>query len=113
MRGEAADGQSDGLCDVIRDATRSLACLDAERLEELAASCRLLTRQNEQERIAPPREDAVRAQAELAVLGRLLVETQQNLRVLRSHTGGSQARGDYGRFILPAWIPMEAGRGDH
>ncbi len=113
MREEAGDGQSDSLCDVIREATHLLACLDAERLEELSASCRLLTRQNEQERTALPREDAGRAQAELAVLDRLLVETQQNLRVLRSHVGGSQARGDYGRFILPAWIPMEAGRGDH
>lgn len=113
MREAISEGQGERLRWMIHEATRSLACLDAERLEELANCCQLLTRQSEPDRNALPWKDAELAKADLAVLGRLLEATQQNLRVLRHCSVDSRTSGDYGRTIVPAWTQVEESSGDH
>ena len=73
------------LRDLIAEATRSLARLDAGRLEELALSCRALIRDLEAAG-RPWQQEMVRqaweAQGDLAVFGRVLEATAANLAVM-------------------------------
>lgn len=73
------------LKELVREASKALACLDAERLEELALSCQALNRDlapvTEQERktLADQARDASR---DMAVFGRVLEATRANLQVM-------------------------------
>lgn len=67
------------LRDVLLEATRALTALDAERLEELAASCRLLTEAGG----VPARAEARRAERDRLVLRAVLVRSRRNLELLR------------------------------
>jgi len=70
---------------ILLEASACLAQLNAERLEELAASCRLLTREFATAGSAPQSELAQGARAArpaLRVLGRVLDATRANLFVL-------------------------------
>jgi hypothetical protein len=74
------------LRELMVEASRALACLDAERLEELALCCRALNRDGpptgEKERLALSRQ-AREGKQDLAVLGRVLEVTRANLNVMR------------------------------
>jgi len=80
---------------IIQEACRSLALLDADRLEELALSCQALNR-------CPIRE-GFRAQArvgsevrwDLAVLGRVLEATRANIGVMRQSYRSRESRLEY------------------
>jgi hypothetical protein len=71
---------------MVAEASRALALLNADRLEELAVSCRALSQDatgaEVEERIALARE-ALDAEGDLAVFGRVLEATHANLKVMR------------------------------
>jgi hypothetical protein len=70
---------------LVAEATRALALLDADRLEELALSCQVLNRELEAALPAVP-YDLVRqsreAQADMALFARVLEATRANLAVM-------------------------------
>lgn len=83
-------GQQGEVCpkmkDVVVEASRALANIDAERLEELALSCKALNR--EQKNLSSDHRarfvsDVIDSRQELALLGSVLDATRANLRVLR------------------------------
>lgn len=74
---------------LVAEATRSLAQLDAKRLEELALCCEALNRDWHREletgvnkRIGEMARQARDAQADMAVFGRVLEATQGNVAVM-------------------------------
>src|SRR5262245_52668330 len=71
---------------LVSEASRALATLDANRLEELAHSCQALNRnlalKTTAERTALARE-ARQAAGDMEVFGRVLEATRANLRVMR------------------------------
>jgi len=69
------------LIEIVAEASRALACLDAGRLEELACCCQALTRD-----LSPCQEltrQAREARTDLAVFARVLDATRANLNVMR------------------------------
>lgn len=122
------------LKELVVEASRALACLDAARLEELALSCQALTRAGnfedtgEREHMA---RQAWEAKADMAVFARVLEATRSNLNVMKRlrelrvgrleyterqargcagagspSTAGSKSRGRWGEAA-------EGGHGDH
>ena len=87
------------LRELIKEASLSLARLDAERLEELALSCQALSRD-----VTPPdherRTELTRqtreAAGEMAVFGRVLKATGANLDVLNRLRESRKGRPGYG-----------------
>ena len=74
------------LKDLVVEASRALARLDADRLEELAVSCQLLNRElpsNSPARSRVLARQAREAQRDMAVFGRVLEATRANLSVMR------------------------------
>jgi hypothetical protein len=73
------------LRDLVVEASRALACLDADRLEELALSCQALNRDlapaNAVERAGLARQ-AREAAGDMAVFARVIEVTQANLKVI-------------------------------
>lgn len=73
------------LKEIIAAASQALACLDAERLEELAFSCQALNRDlspdDEQWRTEMARESNESAH-EMAIFARVLEATRANLKVM-------------------------------
>jgi len=73
------------LKDLVREASRALACLDADRLEELVLSCEALNRDlvqanaRERKALAAQARDAAR---DMALFGRVLEATRANLHVM-------------------------------
>ena len=70
---------------LVAEATRALALLDAERLQELALSCQTLNRDFEDGRREPGGEMARQArdaQPDMAVFGGVLEATRDNLAVM-------------------------------
>jgi hypothetical protein len=86
MQGLGARSVHPELRDLVVEASRALACLDATRLEELALSCALLNRELETADPARRREmgrQAREAQSDMAVFGRVLEATRTNLAVMK------------------------------
>jgi hypothetical protein len=79
-------GEHPGLKDLVVEASQALARLDADRLEELALSCRALNRE-----LGPPgaagrralASEAREAAGDMAIFARVLDATRANLNVLR------------------------------
>lgn len=71
---------------LVAQASQALALMDAERLQELACSCAVLNRELmpaiASDRSALERE-AREAAGEMAILGRVLDATRENIRVMR------------------------------
>ena len=95
------------LGDWVREATQALAHLDADRLEDLASSCRLLYRRMEHGDRALSWSEAARAKREMAVLDCLLTITRENLRVARRGLCQNRESADYRGSIGPSWSRME------
>jgi hypothetical protein len=104
--------------ELVTEASRALARLDAERLEELAQSCRMLN-----ELPAPEggmdgeelKQKARTAAADMAVFGRVLEATRANLEVmnrLREIRAGRREYGQRAGTTKRAWIAAESHRGD-
>ena len=106
------------LKDVVAEASLALARLDADRLEELAASCQLLNRElqtasgAERERL---RREAQAAAGEMAIYGRVLEATRANLNVierLRELGAGSLEYGPRSAAVGCGWTAVEGVHGD-
>lgn len=84
----------DGELQILREACQALARLDADRLEELAATCRVLNREISQDssrgRLAAKQDDC---RKQLKVLGRIVERTRDNLAVI--HRVQDRARGTH------------------
>ena len=107
------------LKELVMEASRALATLDAARLEELAQSCEAFNRElatfDGEERLALERE-ARAARGELAVLGQVLEGTRGNLTVMNRLGELRAGRLEYDertRATDCAWTPPEGGHGDN
>jgi hypothetical protein len=109
------------LKDLVVEASRSLARLDAGRLEELALSCQALNRDLTRSDLACGDGTARAALAfeareavqDMAVLARVLEATRANLNVmnrLRELRGG---RREYGEGQMREWVRTENIHGDN
>ena len=101
---------------LVVEASRALAQLDADRLEELALSCQALNReladsdQGEREVLS---FQARQAEGDMAVFARVLEATRANLNVmnrLRELRGG---RLEYGEGQARGWAGTESRHGDN
>jgi len=109
------------LKDLVVEASRSLARLDAGRLEELALSCQALNRDlarcdlacGDGKARAALAFEAREAVQDMAVFARVLEATRANLNVmnrLRELRGG---RLEYSEGQMQRWVRTENGHGDN
>lgn len=83
--------------EIVQEASRALAHLDAERLEELAHSCHALNRELQQpDARIRLFEEARSSQRQMALLASVLDATRANLRVLRQLSAMRIDRVEYG-----------------
>jgi hypothetical protein len=97
------------LKELVREASRALASLDAGRLEELALSCQALNRD-----LTPSSamaRQAREAAGDLAVFGRVLEATQANLQVMNRLRELRAGRLEYREPQARGWAVSEGGRG--
>ncbi len=93
---------------IVVEASRALACLDSDRLEEMAACCHALNRD------LPPQAEVARqareAEADMATFARVLEATRANLNVMRRLRDLRRGMADYPGAL---W-PIDGGRnGNH
>jgi hypothetical protein len=99
---------------LVVEATRSLARLDADRLEELAQSCRALNRDPAPVKPAERRAQAAqaaKAAEEMAVFARVLEATRANLNVMRRLRELRLGRLEYSEREARSWNRSVAGSG--
>jgi hypothetical protein len=96
---------------LVVEATRALARLDAERLEELALSCRALNRDPAPERSPQYRAQAKEAAGEMVVFARVLEATRSNLNVMRRLRELRRGRLEYSEREACPWGRNLAGSG--
>ena len=104
-----------GLKDVVREASRALARLDADRLEEMALSCQALNR--DLDRISPQNRAILAAQSkealgEMKVFAKVLEATRDNLAVMNRIRDMSANRLEYGEVSVRGWVHTENGHGN-
>jgi hypothetical protein len=100
---------------LVVEASRALALLDAPRLEELALSCRALNSglaagTESRARLA---RQAREATGEMAVFARVLEVTKDNLNVMNRLRELRTGRLEYGERPARGWLPGESGHGDN
>ena len=104
------------LRELVLEASRGLALLDADRLEELALSCQTLNRelvtQVAQERPVLAME-AREAAGDMAVFARVLEATRANLNVMRRLHESHRDRLEYREPQVRGWARTESGHGDN
>jgi aminopeptidase N len=100
------------LKELVVEASRALARLDANRLQELALSCQALNRAlapaNADERAVLARQ-AREAAEEMAVFARVLEATRANLNVMNRLRELRAGRLEYGQV---GWVPTESRHGN-
>jgi hypothetical protein len=101
------------LKDIILEASRALALLDSNRLEELALSCQALNRCPFREDFAWQARQAREAQRDLAVFGRVLDATRANIAVLRASRKSREGRLEYCREEGSTSSQVETSNGNH
>lgn len=104
------------LRELVVEASRSLATLDAARLEELALSCQALNRDLPQvgtEVRAELVRQAREAQKDMAVFARVLEVTRANLNVMSRLRSLREDHLEYGEQLKQGWQPAEKRYGDH
>lgn len=109
---------------IVAEASLALARLDADRLEELALSCRALNRRpvwadrDERRELARQSKEAA---SEMAVFARVLEATRGNLKVMNRLRELREGRLEYGRSVSPSskiagqpsWSRAEKVHGDN
>ncbi len=104
---------------IVSEASRALATLDADRLEEMALSCQALNRD-----LSKSDEDirgglalqAKEARGEMAVFARVLEVTRANLNVMNRLRELREGRLEYRPSASPEirqWKPSEKAHGDN
>ena len=110
------------LKDVVVEASRALARLDADRLEELALSCAALNRdlQGDAKARAELAAEAREAAGEMAVFARVLEATRANLTVMNRLRELRAGRLEYGAGLFETgkaqaedWRRTESGHGNN
>ncbi len=110
-------GESRGhpkLRELVVEASRALARLDAERLEELALSCQALNRdlaeadRDARSALAAESREAV---GDMAVFARVLDATRANLHVMNRLCELREGRLEYGGPQAQPWRRTESGQG--
>jgi hypothetical protein len=108
--------QQPELKQLVVEASRALARLDATRLEELALSCRALNRElataGTEDRVQLERQ-AREAAGDMAVFARVLDVTRGNLNVVHRLQELRAGRLEYGERAARAWAPAESRHGDN
>jgi hypothetical protein len=101
---------------LVVEASRALARLDADRLEELALSCQALNREltpaDAGERAALAQE-AREAAGEMAIFARVLEATRANLNVMNRLRELRAGRLEYREPPAQGWARTESGHGDN
>ena len=101
------------LKELVVEASRALACLDADRLEELALSCQALNRDlapSSKEERAQLARQAREAAGDMATFARVLEVTRANLHVMNRLRELRADRLEYGHA---AWTRTESRHGDN
>jgi hypothetical protein len=102
--------------ELVIEASRALALLDADRLEELALSCQALNRalppatREEGTVLAAEARDAA---GEMAVFAKVLEATRANLNVMSRLRELRAGRLEYGGQPGRGWSGTESGHGDN
>ena len=95
---------------VVREASRGLACLDVDRLEELARCCEMLNSAPLEP--AETARQAREASREMILFARVLDATRANLEVMRRLRDLRQSRAGYGDSVTPRGLWSEAASGN-
>lgn len=101
---------------LVREASRALAALDSERLEELALSCQALNRDPSMVENAEQNgwlRDAQEAKQDMTVLARVLEATRANIDVMRQLSQIRDGKPEYGPRDCGVWKLKETDRGDY
>ena len=104
------------LKEIVVEASRALARLDADRLEELALSCQALNKDYSASSLQDRSLLAAQARhsrRELKTLARILELTQDNLQVFRQTCEPQSGRLEYGQPQSRFWQRAENGHGDN
>ncbi len=101
------------LKEILQEASRALALLDADRLEELALFCQELKRNPIRADFGEQARLAADTRRELTVLGRVLEATRANIRVLRTLRKTREDRFEYCPDESLASFRAETNSGHH
>jgi len=116
MQEFGAQRQVPELKQLVAEASRALACLDADRLEELALACQALNRDltpaNARGRADLARQ-AREAAGDMAVLARVLEATRANLKVMNRLRELRTGRLEYDELQARGWPRTESGHGNN
>ena len=111
-----ASGQRPELKQLVVEASRALARLDASRLEELALSCQALNRDlavaGAEDRVWLARQ-AREAVGEMTAFAKILDVTRGNLNVMHSLQQLRSGRLEYGESPAREWAPPGSRHGDN
>jgi hypothetical protein len=113
MRSQADCGVGFDVKQIIHEASRSLAHLDADRLEELALSCQALNQSPIREDFAEQARVGKEELRDLAVLGRVLEATRANISVMRQSHKSRKSRLEYSPEEGSALLQPETSNGNH
>ena len=120
MQGIGERGGDPKLKELVVEASRALARLDADRLEELALSCQALNRNWGRELVRGDAEarkaladEAKDATKEMAVFTRVLEATRANLSVMHRLRELRAGRLEYTPPRVLGWPPTENRHGDN
>jgi hypothetical protein len=104
------------LKELVVEASRALARLDADRLEELALSCQALNRDLAKAE-APKRADLIdqsrAAEGDIRIFSRVLEATRSNLHVVNRLRALREDRLEYGVEQPQQWMCRGNGHGDN
>jgi hypothetical protein len=100
------------LKEIIREAARALALLDAGRLEELALSCRALNRESICAEFSQDIGLRSEIRQDLVVFGHLLEATRTNIGVMRRARRSREGRFEYSPEDRSTMPPAETIRGN-
>jgi hypothetical protein len=101
---------------LVAEASRALACLDADRLEELALSCQALNRdcsQADARQHAELARQAREASGDMAVFARVIEATGANLQVMNRLRDLRTGRLEYSEVQVRGWTQTGSGHGDN
>ena len=116
MEQSGAQRRHPRLKELVVEASRALAQLDAARLEELALSCQALNRELAcagTEDLTQLASQAREAAGDMAVFARVLDVTRGNLNVLNRLRELRAGRLEYGERQVREWAPMESQHGNN
>ncbi len=102
--------------DTLVNASRALALLDADRLEEMALSCAALMREQPAAQFHANRQGKPGFEEmgeEMAIFARVLEATRVNLNVMRRLRAVRTHQLEYGQGCDPCRVSGEAENGDH